>query len=75
MPNVKVDIYINKKRGIIVRHNNIEYNVICGDDVPSKYSTINANQLYIENNKKVVEFAFELLSYDSKVNEPLLTSS
>lgn len=75
LPNVKVDIYINKKRGIIVRHNNIEYNVLCGDDVPNKYSSITANQLYKENNAKVVEFAINLLTYDSKSNQPLLVSS
>jgi len=75
MPNVKVEIYINKKRGIIVLHNNTEYKVICLDDAPSKYSTITANQLYKENNAKVVEFALNLLSYDNKINEPLLTSS
>lgn len=75
MPNVKVDIYINKKRGIIVRHNNIEYNVLCSDDVPCKYSTLTANQLYQENNAKVVEFAIDMLTYDSKSNEPLLVTS
>lgn len=75
LPNVKVNIYISKKRGIIVVHNNIEYNVICGNDVPTRYSTITAQQLYRENNEKVVEFAINMLTYDSKVNEPLLTSS
>ena len=50
--NIKVDIYINKKRGIIVIHDNVEYKLICGLDVPSKYSTIAAKQLYKENNAK-----------------------
>ena len=75
LPNVKVDIYISKKRDITVIHNNIEYKVICGLDVPSKYSTLTAKQLYKENNTKVVEFATNMLTYDSKINEPLLTSS
>jgi len=75
LPNVKVDIYINQKKGIIVVHNNIEYKVICGLDVPNSYSTHTANQLYKDNNVKVVEFATSMLTYDSKVNEPLLTSS
>ena len=75
LPNVKVDIYISKKRGIIVVHDNTEYHVLCGNDVPSKYSSITAQQLYKENNNKVVEFAMNLLTYDSKINEPLLTSS
>ena len=75
LPNVKVDIYINKKKGIIVIHDNVEYKVICGSDVPSKYSTHTAVQLYKENNAKVVEFASNMLTYDNKVNEPLLTSS
>ena len=75
LPNSKVDIYMSKKKGIIVLHDNTEYNVLCGEDVPSKYSTKTAKQLYQENNKKVVEFATNMLSYDNKVNEPLLTSS
>lgn len=75
LPNVKVDIYMSKKRGIIVIHDNTEYKVICGTEVPSKYSTITAQKLYQENNAKVVEFATNMLTYDSKANEPLLTSS
>lgn len=75
LPNVKVDIYMSKKRGIIVIHNNTEYKVICESDVPSKYSTITAKKLYQENNDKIVEFATNMLSYDNKKNEPLLTSS
>ena len=43
--------------------------------MPSKYSTITAQKLYQENNAKVVEFAINLLTYDSKSNEPLLVSS
>ena len=75
LPNVKVNVYISKKKGIIVIHDNIEYKVICGSDVPSKYSTHTAIQLYKENNAKVVEFAINMLTYDSKINEPILTSS
>ena len=56
-------------------HDNTEYKVICLDDVPSKYSTITATQLYKENNDKIVKFAVNMLSYDNKINEPLLTSS
>ena len=74
MPNVKVDIYISQKKGIIVMHNNTEYKVLCGDDVPSKYSTKTATQLYKESNAKVVEFATNMLTDDSKANEPVLTS-
>ena len=70
-----IDIEAAKKRGITVIHDNIEYKVICGTDVPSKYSTITARKLYQENNAKVVEFATSMLTYDSKKNEPLLTSS
>ena len=75
MPNIKVDIYISKKIGIIVIHDNTQYKVICGSDVPSKYSSITAKELYKENNAKVVEFAESMLTFDSKENEPLLTSS
>lgn len=75
LPNVKVDIYISKKRGITVIHDNSEYKVICGSDVPNKYSSITASQLYKENNAKIVDFAMRMLAYDSKVNEPILISS
>lgn len=75
LPNVKVNIYMSKTKGIIVIHDNTEYKVICGNDVPSKYSTITAQKLYQENNDNVVEFVTNMLTYDSKINEPLLTSS
>lgn len=75
LPNVKVDIYINKKNGIIVLHNNIQYKVICGEDVPNSYSMHTMNSLYKENNKNVVDFALSLLSFDNKVHEPILVSS
>ena len=75
LPNVKVDVYMSKTKGIIVIHDNIEYKVMCGNDVPSRYSTITANKLYQENNANVVEFVTKMLTYDSKANEPLLTSS
>ena len=75
LPNVKVNIYISQKKGIIIVHDNIEYKVICGLDVPSTYSTHTVNQLYKENNEKVVEFATNMLTYDSKINPPILTSS
>jgi len=75
LPNSKVDIYINKKNGITVIHNNIHYKVICGNNVPSKYSTHTMNSLYRENNDKIVDFALSLLSYDNKINEPILTNS
>lgn len=75
LPNTKVDIYINKKNGIIVFHNDTLYKVICGNDVPSTYSTHTMNELYHENSKKVVEFALSMLTYDSKVNEPILVNS
>ena len=32
-------------------------------------------QLYIENNAKAVEFATNILTFDNKVDEPILTSS
>lgn len=75
LPNVKVNIYMSKTKGIIVIHDNTEYKVICGNDVPNKYSTITAQKLYQENNANVVEFVTNMLTYDSKINEPLLTSS
>lgn len=75
LPNTKVDIYINKKNGITVIHNDIQYKVICGSDVPSNYSTHTMSSLYRENNQNIVEFALSILTYDSKINEPILTNS
>lgn len=75
LPNVKVDIYINQKNGITVIHNNVRYKVICGNDVPSRYSTHTMNSLYRENNEKVVDFALSMLSFNNKVNEPILVGS
>lgn len=75
LPNSKVDIYINKKNGITVIHKDVQYKVICGSDVPNKYSTYTMNSLYRENNTKVVEFALSLLTFDNKINEPILVSS
>lgn len=66
---------MSKTKGIIVIHDNIEYKVMCGNDVPSRYSTITANKLYQENNANVVEFVTKLLTYNSKTNKLLLTSS
>lgn len=75
LPNSKVDIYINKKNGITVIHNDIHYKVICENDVPAKYSTHTMNSLYRENNSNVVDFALSILSFDNKTNEPILISS
>lgn len=75
LPNVKVDIYINQKNGITVIHNDVRYKVICGNDVPSRYSTHTMNSLYRENNEKLVDFALSMLSFDNKKNEPILVGS
>ena len=75
LPNVKVDIYINQKNGITVIHNDVRYKVICGNDVPSRYSTHTMNSLYRENNEKLVDFALSMLSFDNKINEPILVGS
>ena len=32
-------------------------------------------QLYTENNAKVVDFATNMLTFDNKIDEPILTSS
>lgn len=75
LPNVKVDIYMSKKIGIIVEHNNTQYKVICVDDVPNKYSTLNLNQLAKEHSLAVNAFVTEMLEFNAKEFEPLLTSS
>lgn len=75
LPNVKVDIYMSKKIGIIVEHNNTQYKVICIDNLPSKYSTINLNKLCKDHSLEINTFVEEMLSFNSKKYEPLLTSS
>lgn len=75
MPKSKIDIYISKKIGIIAQHNNTQYKVICSDNLPSKYSTLNMNKFYEEHYHELYSFAVNLLSYDAKEKEPLLISS
>ncbi len=75
LPNVKVNIYISHKIGIIVEHKEKRYKVICIDNVPSSYSTLNLNKLCKEHEPKIKQFAIDLCSYNSKENEPLLTTS
>lgn len=66
---------MSKKRSIIIFRDNTEYKVIHKTDMPGKYSTITAKKLYQENNAKIFEFATNMLTYDSKINELLLTAS
>lgn len=75
MPNVKVNIYISKKIGIIAEHNNTKYKVICSDNLPNHYSTLIMNQFYQEHYQELLSFALKLLTYDAKEKEPLLVSS
>lgn len=74
-PGVKVEIYMSKKIGIIVLHNNTKYKVVSIDSLPAKYSTLNLNQFYKEHSLEINEFVDHLLSYDAKQNSPLLTTS
>lgn len=74
LPRVKVEVYINKKEGIFVLHNGIKYKVVCEEKLPSSYSTHTMNELYQNSMENNVEIANNLLTYDSKVNEPILTS-
>lgn len=75
MPNTKVEIYISKKLGIIVLHNNTKYKVVPTDSLPSKYSTITMNNFYKEHYQEIYAFALQLLTYDAKEKEPLLITS
>lgn len=75
LPNVKVNIYISHKIGIIVEHKEKRYKVICLDNVPSYYSSLNLNKLCKEHQLEVKEFATNLCSQNSKENAPLLISS
>lgn len=75
LPNVKVDIYMSKKIGIIVEHNNTRYKVVCIDNLPEKYSTLNLNKFSKDHSVEVNNFVEEMLTYNAKQYEPLLTSS
>ena len=75
LPNVKVNIYISHKIGIIVEHNQKRYKVICLDNVPSSYSTLNLNKLCKEHELEIKEFATNLCSANSKESDPLLVTS
>lgn len=75
LPNVKVNIYISHKIGIIVEHKEKRYNVICIENVPSSYSTLNLKNLCKEHQLEVKIFATNLCSSNSKENAPLLITS
>ena len=75
LPGAKVDVYISHKIGIIVLYNKKQYEVICSEDVPSKYSTLTFKKFCKEHQAKVLEVATNLCSYNSKEQYPLLTSS
>ena len=75
LPNVKVNIYISHKIGIIVEHKEKRYNVICIENVPLSYSTLNLKKLCKEHELEVKAFATNLCSTNSKENAPLLVTS
>ena len=75
LPNTKVDIYISHKVGIIVEHKQKRYKVVCLDNVPSSYSTLNLNKICKEYQLEVKQFATNLCSYNSKEYSPLLITS
>lgn len=75
LPNTKIDIYISHKIGIIVERKKKRYKVVCLDNVPSYYSTLNLNKLCKEHQLEVKQFATNLCSYNSKECPPLLITS
>ena len=75
LPNTKIDIYISHKIGIIVEHKQKRYKVVCLDNVPSSYSTLNFNKFCKEHQLEVKQFATNLCSYNSKEHSPLLITS
>ena len=75
LPNTKIDIYLSHKIGIIVEHKEKRYKVVCLDNVPSYYSTLNLNKLCKEHQLEVKQFATNLCSFNSKECSPLLVSS
>ena len=74
MPGVKVEIFMSKEIGIIVKHNNTKYKVVCADNLPSKYSTLNLNKFCKEHSLEVESFVNDLLTYNAKKYVPLLTT-
>lgn len=75
LPNVKVDIYMSKKIGIIVEHNNTQYKVVCAENVPNKYSSLNLTKFCKDHSLEVNEFVENMLTYNAKQYEPLLVTS
>ena len=75
IPGAKVNIYLSHKIGIIVKYNEKRYNVVCIENVPSTYSTLNFQRFCKEHQPEVLQFATGLCSYNSKENDPLLISS
>lgn len=75
LPGVKVNIYISHKIGVIVEYKEKRYKVICIENVPSSYSTLNLRKISKEHELVIKEFATNLCSFNSKEREPLLSSS
>lgn len=75
LPGAKIDIYMSHKIGIIALYKEKRYEVLCIEDVPSKYSTLNFKNFCKEHQAKVKDIATSLCSYNSKEVSPLLTSS
>ena len=75
LPNTKIDIYVSHKIGIIVEYKQKRYKVVCLDNVPSRYSTLNLNKTCKEHQLEVKQFATNLCSYNSKELSPLLITS
>lgn len=75
MPGAKVNVYLSHKIGIVVVYNEKRYNVVCIESVPSTYSTLSFRKFCKEHQSEVKAFASDLCSYNSKNNNPLLTSS
>lgn len=75
LPNVKVDIYISHKIGILVMHNKRRYKVVCIQNIPSVSSTLNFIKACKEHQSAVFDFAINLCSYNAKETNPLLVTS
>lgn len=77
LPGAKIEIYMSHKIGIIAIYKEKRYEVLCIEDVPSKYSnsTLNFNKFCKEHQANVKKIATSLCSYNSKEKSPLLVSS
>lgn len=74
LPNARVTIYMSKRIGIVARYKEMSYEVVCIEDLPSSYSSLNLDKHCKEHSAYTRRFIDYVMGYDAKRNRPLLTS-